>query len=219
MSNNTILYFTAAYQNANWDKSNYLAIYNSCNRIPVRAWWIFHRGLQVNFQTKTQRLHKRKFLNFHQFGNVILLPSPLNPYLLEWNIYIILFHTIKCKFFECTLIHILLKCMDLPEWAFLVANLENPLLIDVIWAELLGGIPHLKTRLFTPPSSLPLFVFHSECLSLVLWPVRTPWEEPIPTRHGRELCEIWAFKCFINNIQEDLCFKSSPAISRPANPA
>lgn len=109
--------------------------------------------------------------------------------------------------------------MDFPEWAFLVSNLENPLLIDVIWAELVGGIPHLKTRLFTPPSSLPLFVFQGECFSLVLRLVRTPWEEPIPIRHGRELCEIWAFKCFINKIQEDLCFKSSPAISRAANPA
>lgn len=47
--NNTILYFTAAFQNTDWDKSKYLAIYNNCNRIPVRAWWMFSRGWKAKF--------------------------------------------------------------------------------------------------------------------------------------------------------------------------
>lgn len=41
--------------------------------------------------------------------------------------------------------------MDFLNGHFFVSNLQNPLLIHVIWGELLSGTLHLKTRLFSLP--------------------------------------------------------------------
>lgn len=65
-----------------------------------------------------------------------------------------LFHTIKYKCYWIWLQHFF-KVYGFPEWAFFVSNLQNPLLINVIWGELPSDTLHLKTRLFS---------LHTECL-------------------------------------------------------